>query len=178
MSEQKKDTLHQTQAKYKPTLEDMIHKCLDGEIKQAVTEFLEFCKVNKISCPWGATNLWHLKTKGKRIGDIRLGGIPVGRINYEKNTWYVYVYNDVNSSIYREFIHNENLTEIIWKNVKKCEGCLTSCAPGQTTTILDKDFNNVCICYKIRFKNPDTESQECMKKLLEFRKELIVTGKV
>ena len=180
MPKQKVKTLHQKQSKEKPSLEDFTESFLSGELKQAVTDYIAYCKENKISYPWGASNNWYLKFKGKRIGHLRLriAGMKTGRVDVKKDAWVLSLSINVNAPIYKEFIEREGFTKIVWKNVKRCEGCLTTCSPGRTMTILDKDFNSVCIGgWGIWFKNPDAETLDCFKKLTDFQKDIITESK-
>ena len=180
MLEQKQETLHQKQSKEKPSLEVFVESNLNGELKQAVIDFMAYCKENKISYPWGASNNWYLKFKGKRIGHLRLriAGMNTGRVDIKKDAWILSLSINVNSPIYKEFIEREGFTEIIWENVKRCEGCLTTCAPGRTMTILEKDFDSVCIGgWGIWFINPNAKTLDCFRKLMDFQKSIIISEK-
>ena len=176
MSEHEKSTQFSAQKETRPKIDGFIEKLTDDEMKNNVLNLIEYCKTNKFSLAWGATNKWFIRFKNKTIGTIRLGGMQVGRKYLDENTWEVSASMDINSAIYKEYSEKEDLTKIIWQNVKRCDGCLTSCAPGHTITVLGKEFSNVC-GYGICYTNPDTATLNCIKKLLELRKELIIENK-
>jgi len=164
ISDVKNDSPHQTQMKQRPKITDMIEALPEDEKKQAILAFVEYCAANRMTVQWGATNAWYIGRKGKRAGRISIGGNAA----LQDYSWYVTIADlNVFDPIHINFIENENLTELIWKNVKYCEGCLKTCAPGTDRKILGKMFSNVCVG-AIRFKNPDTETLNGIKKILEF----------
>jgi hypothetical protein len=142
-------------------------------------DFVEYCKANEMPARKGGN--FNFKSKGMATVRFRYKGGGNKNIVYKNNSCYIDVAFDVGNPEYENFVINENLSEVVWKNVKYCEGCLTTCAPGRDRTILGKTLNNVCV-YKtdkfLRFINPDVESLHCIKKLLEFRKGLVSAGKV
>jgi len=71
----------------------------------------------------------------------------------------------------------ESLKEFAQANVKKCDNH-QECdheAKGATKTIFGKEFDNLCSS-EIQFFNPDAESFEKIKKLMEYWK-LIISAK-
>lgn len=177
MSEQIKNSLYEEQKKTKPKIEDMLTKHFDSNTKQMIFGFLEYCKSTKLSYPWGAGNKWAIKHKGKRIGDISLRIIDMdnNQIQIENNEWIVYIYMEINSPQFNDFLEKENLKEIVWENVKRCQRCLTTCAPGSTKTIFGKEFQNVCVS-NTWFKNPNTEALCCIKKILNYYRDSVASG--
>ena len=170
MSDFKKETIIQEQARIKPKIEEIIPEHLDGEVKQSLYELLEFCRTNRIRYPWSATNIWKLQLKGKTIGMIYIGKYPCQRGNITKNFWYTHINIE---PIFNEFIIKENLTEIIHKNVIPCAHGQKSCNPGKSV-IFGKEFHGA---HGILYKNPDAESLDCMKKLLQFKVNFIIKEK-
>jgi hypothetical protein len=181
MTEQKEETLHQKQSKNKPELLDSIEELLEGNIKQTVLNFVEYCKTNKMSIRWGTTNKWYIYLKGKHIASIstRFKGMHNGNIGTkvavnENSSIISLLYLDAESPEFESFI-KKNLSETIWKNIKHCEGCLTTCAPGRDKIIVGKPFKNMCLG-GTWYINPDTESLDCIIKLMELRKNGITSG--
>ena len=163
MSEQTKESIVQQQAKARPKIEDIIPQYFDGEAKQSLTEFLEYCRANKITTPWSATNRWKIKLKSEGIGMIYIGKSPclAGGENFEKNTWYIHV------NMESEYAEKENLSELIHRNILPCQRGRKNC--NDTMRILGKEIEGACPESGRRFANPDAETLACIKKWLEFK---------
>ena len=166
MSEQKKETIVQIQARTKPKIEEIIPEYLDGESKQSLIDLLEFCYANGIKIKWAATNRWGFVFKSVGIGMIYIGKSPCmpktpnGGV-FEKNKWYTAVHLET------EVVEKENLAEVIYRNVLPCVRGPKACC--DTVTILGKEFENRCPESGSRFANPDAETLGCIKKLLEYK---------
>jgi len=188
MPEQKK-TPRQTQEEKHLALLGVIEECLadKGDIKQNAFDLAEYCNMGKMTIrnanPINYNN-WNMFFKGNWMGAVRFRhkGDRIGqsKVYREENSCCIDVVFGVGNPEYENFAIAENLSEVIWRNVKFCEGCLSTCAPGRDMTVLGKTLHNVC-GYKtegyLRFINPDAESLHCIKKLLEFRKGLISAWK-
>ena len=160
MSEEKKESIIKEQARTKPKIEEIIPEYLNGESRQSLVDLLEFCRANGIKYSWSATNIWKLQLKGKTIGMIYVGKYPCQRDIITKNWWCTHI------PVFEEVIIKENLTEVIHRNVLPCAHGNKSCGSGKTETIFGKEFHGV---HGVLFKNPDTETLDCIQKLLEYR---------
>lgn len=186
MSEKIKKTLQQRREENYLALVSMLEKCVSSEVKQTLIDFLEYCKENKINFsnanPINYNN-WNMgfKGKGKGMGALRFRFTDGHTTLNEKNYCYIDVTLDLRNSEIENFVINENLTEVVWKNVKRCEGCLSTCSPGKDMTLFGKTLNNICGYNAdkfLRFRNPNAESLYYIKKIMEFRKELLFAEKV
>jgi hypothetical protein len=63
---------------------------------------------------------------------------------------------------------DEHTKEIAWKHVNICASC-GDCSPGKRKVIFGKEFDNVCNA-DMAFYCPDAKTLECVKKLLQMRK--------
>jgi len=187
MSEQKGKTLQQRRDEKHLILLSAIEEFLaeKSDVRQTALDFVEYCKANKMTFrnanPINYYN-WNVYFKGEGMAAIRFRYKGVWKSNvYNENFCYVVVNFDLYNLEHEKFVINENLCEVVWEHVKRCEGCLTTCAPGKDITLFGRTLNNVCIPEggkNLRFINPDAESLHCIKKLMEFRKGLISAGKV
>ena len=180
MSEEKvKKTMQQKREENRLEFFNSIEKCLTGDVKQTVLDFVEYCEANEM--PLLKDGNFRFKSKGVATIRFRYKGGRIGQsqVYREENSCYIDITFFVGNPEYENFAINENLSETVWKNVKYCESCLSTCSPGRDMTLLGKTLNNVC-GYKtntfLRFINPNAESLHCIKKLLEFRKERISAG--
>ena len=154
------ETIIQEQARLKPKIEEIIPEYLEVESRQSLEELLDFCRANGIKCTWSATNIWKLSLKSKTAGMIYIGKFPCQKADIAKNWWCMHI------PMFEEVILNENLTEVIHRNVLPCAHGQKSCGPGKTMTIFGKEFHGV---HGVLFKNPDAETLSCIQKLLAFR---------
>ena len=163
MSE-KNESLAKQQAKTKPTPEDIIALNLTGNNQQNALVFLEYCKTKKISYPWSSTNRWNMKSKGKSIGWIDIGGERKWNAD---GSWYI----DLDMRELRQHenaIENAGLSEFVKTHIKKCNGC-AGCAPGGKVTLFGEEFQNVCHGGQLYICNPDTDTLENIQKLIDMR---------
>jgi len=181
MSEQKNETLHQKQTNGRHDLSNFVEGILDGGIKQTLLDFIEYCKANKMSIRLSSGYLWGVHFKGKRVAtiEITVKGMCRGQHTHEDNSWIISVcYLNVESPEFENFTKNENLSDIIWQNISYCKGCLKTCvanqAPGLDKKIAGKMFHKVSVCGYIKFKNPAAERLDCVKKLMELRRNKII----
>jgi hypothetical protein len=156
-------------------IEDFINEVLTGDIQKNALEFIACLRVNGMLFErvnkgyWEDKLYWYINYKGKSVCFILING-------YEKGHWTIWSDDDRDSNWFRDFPLDEKMKEIAWKNVDICENC-GSCGGGTNKTIFGKDFNNVC-CTVMRFTNPDVETLECMKKMVEIRKNDILINRV
>jgi len=68
------------------------------------------------------------------------------------------------------------MKEIAWENVNKCDNCGNGCTPGTNKAIFGKRFDGVCGA-SMAFYIPQGETMECIKILLEIRKQTINAAK-
>ena len=187
MSEQKGKTTQQRQEENHLNIVNTLDTCVTGEVRQTVIDFLEYCKENKMTFrnanPINYFN-WNLHFKGNGIGTLRFrhkgGRIGQSQRYREENYCYITVGIDLRNPEVENFVINENLSEVVWTNVKYCEGCLSTCSPGRDMTLFGKTLNNVCgynTDKYLQFINPNPESLKYIKNLLEFRKERIFAEK-
>jgi len=164
----------------RPTLSDFIEGKLDGSAKQSLLDFIEYCKANKMPIRLSSGYLWGVYYKGKRVAtiEITVKGVRRGQYTHKDDSWIIGVsYVNFESNEIENLIKNENLSETICANITYCKGCLKGCVGNQsqgiTRKIAGKVFNKVCLS-GVGFKNPDVEALDCVKKLMEIRKNHIL----
>ena len=65
------------------------------------------------------------------------------------------------------------MKEIAWKHVDICGNCGGCKNPGgNRKTIFGKEFDNICVT-PMRFDNPNAETIECVKKLIDIRRDFL-----
>lgn len=113
---------------------------------------------------WEDKLYWVISYKSERVCYILINGSGTE----EKFAPWTIWSDDSNSNWFANFPLDEHMKEIAWKNVDFCANC-GSCPGGARKTIFGKEFNNVCRT-TMRFINPDVEALECVKKMVEIRK--------
>jgi len=157
-------SLAKQQAKTKPTPEEIIASSLTGINSQHACNFLKMCKANKVSYPWSSTNRWNMKSKGKSIGWIDIGGERKGNKN---GSWYIEI--DMRElRQYEDTIVKEDLSDFVIKHIKTCISC-ASCTPGVNIKLFGNELQNICYGIPLYFCDPNANTIENIIKLINMR---------
>ena len=65
---------------------------------------------------------------------------------------------------------DEKFVKAVHDNVAPCINCGGECPKGMDMTIFGKKFSNTCFQFPIQFENPDIDTLEYIKKLIEYWK--------
>jgi len=149
----------------KPKIDDVINDVLIDEKRKNALAFVAYLRANKMNPGWAATNTWTLKHKGKLMLTIRLTGADyfTHRKTIESDSWLISPPFD-RTSDYND-VPIDGFKETVWANVNYCAGCI-KCRPGNTYTLIGKQFNSVCNSMVV-FVNPGADEIECVKQLME-----------
>jgi len=145
-------------------IDDVVPLYFDGESIQNIIAFLRFCKKNIITTPWSATNRWKIQFKGKRLGMIYIGKSPCepGREGFVENEWYIHIDNGLAA------VKMDNLVEIAQRNILPCQRkAIKPCFESNVVAVLGREHKDICPSSGKRFRNPDTETLDCVKRSLE-----------
>jgi len=146
-------------------IEDFINETLTGDAQKNALEFATFLQENEIATPDGE-GYWELNYKDKEVCILFINGeadIP--------GPWTIWSDESEYGEL-ADFSIDEKTKEIAWKFANKCGSCGQDCSPGKTKTIFGKEFENICGS-TFMFTNPDAETLEGVKKLVEMRKHVI-----
>lgn len=154
------------QQKAKPKIDEIVTGILHEERLENALDLIWFIKENKISLRWSSTNCWQLYYKSKRIGIIRMTEKAYPMYVMEANSWLFSPWDSYD--VIDNFANDENAKNIIWNNVRLCSNC-ASCGPGSEREVLGRLFEKTCHAW-LNMVNPDKETVECIKRMLEIRK--------
>jgi len=143
-----------------PILENEIRNILSGDALVNALNFAEYLKANDMQY---TGNHCEIHYKGKCACYIYLDASCT--VHGPWTIWTEGKYTNEHKSIPLD----EHMKKIVWTNISTCLNCGNSCSPGHCETIFGKDFKNVCNAI-LRFSNPDAETLECVKKLVEMRR--------
>ena len=148
-------------------IEDVFAEVLTGDVLKNALDFAEFLSTNGII--QADQHAMHYKDKCVCYLATR----------DERHSWSVWTEGDY-SREHKVFPIDERTKEIAWANVMKCGNCDgAACSPGKTKIIFGKEFANICNADNVNmtfvFTNPDTETLDCVKKLILMRKNIIVS---
>ena len=170
-------SLAEQQQKTKPKIEDVIVKILDGERQQSALEFVAYLREQKLNPRWTATNAWWVKYKGKNLFSIRLHGNHGAKVYYglEPGSWHTAHWLDMylaanSPEQFDDLVNCDSFKEFLWSNMHPCKHCLC-CKPGLSGVYFGKVFSSTC---GVRIENSDAEGLEHTKKLIEYKKKVIV----
>jgi len=154
----------------KITIEDYIIEYLDGELQEKALEFLTYINENQFPLKMPGYTQRYAKFS---FNEYYLGWIGVP----EKNKWYVEIFN------FSNFVgldgEDEEFIATVHKHINPCShSCCGSCPePCQIAkegmTVFGKKFCNVCFQHTHGFENPDDKTIGYIKKLIEYRKNVV-----
>ena len=153
----------------KPKIEDVMSDVLSGDTLENALNLIAYLRENRINPQWSATNVWKISHKGFSVCFLRLYGSAEYH-NLAAGTWHIVPF----IGDYEASSLSDELKEIVWANKKTCSPC------GRCALKLDKVFGREYdyACEKsIVFTNPDPKDVECIKKLIELRRNAINDGK-
>lgn len=101
--------------------------------------------------------------------------IAIKNPDEKENRWTVWS-DDIHSNWLGENQLEEELKQIAWSHVDTCKNC-GSCGGGKPKMIFGKEFSEVCGC-TFRIDNPGTGDFRFMKKMVEIRKNEILSSTV
>lgn len=150
---------------------DLIGDSLNGEVFKIASGFFDYLIKSDFQFErgkgyWENKLYWMIKYKNEYVCFVLLNG---GEDKTEPCGWVVWS-DDSGSDWFNSSTLDEHTKEIAWKHVDICRNCNGCKKPGGIhKTIFGRVFDNVCIT-TFRFDNPDGETTECVKKLMELRK--------
>ena len=170
MPEKNTDSLWKKQKAARPKIQDAIRDFLEGEKLENALSLLSFLEKIKLSNTWISTNNWKIMYKGKEVCYI---GLTRNAAKKELCSWGVNP--KFGPTKYSEgLMDNERFKEIVWANVVHCKQCgIGHCDGGVPITLCGKEFKPVCYHVWISFSNPESETLDCIKKIIEIRKKNI-----
>ena len=155
-------------------IENVISVVLNDEAQKNAFDFVKFLQVNDMEFErgrgyWEDKPYWMIKYKGEYVCFVFIHGSPAKYID-EPEGWIIWS-DDSDSNCYEGALIDDLMKKIAWQNVDICGKCSpgSPCFGGSRKTIFGKEFDNVCRT-TFRFDNPDSETVECAKKLVEIRK--------
>ena len=101
---------------------------------------------------------WNAKFKNEIVFFFRIGGFQ------DEPNWLAWSADD-----YSNAEIDEKFKKIAWENICTCGNCGGDCTPGRRAVIFGKEFDKCCTS-SLMFINPNGESLECLKKLIDIRK--------
>jgi len=149
--------------------EKAVISILNGETRENLLDFARYLRFLGMMVS-GNSDDGQVIFKDKKVCDFHFSGNFCGY----PAPWTVWMTGDYGTET-ESIPNNERLMEIVWANVHFCENCGGSshwCGSGKRRKIFGRDFENLCVS-PIVFNGSDFETVECMKKLVEMRKNAI-----
>ena len=153
----------------KPEIEDVIGDVLTGGTLKNALNFIAYLRENKINPQWSATNVWKISYKTFSVCFIRLYG-AADYHSLKPNSWHIIPF----IGEYEDSSLSDELKEIVWANKHTCSSCGKCALP--INKVFGKEYDYACE-KSILFTNPDAKTIECVKKLIELRRDAIREGK-
>jgi len=140
------------------TFEKMIRKHLKGDMKEAALQFAAYLNENGLTPKqWFNQDLWRVPYENHYLCGIKLF----------RDGWTFWFWSgDYSGDTGEEF------TKFVQENVTACVDCVGEdhCKKGKDTAFFGKEFARTCIQFPLQIANPDVDTLEQIKQLLEFWK--------
>jgi hypothetical protein len=158
MSEKNNTSLDKEQTESGPQIEGEILELLDGDLKKTALGFVSYLSANQMTpLQWFGPNYWRIPYEKNY-----LCGIVVN-----KNRWRFWFFLGNYSG---EF--EEGFIKAVQDSVRPCVSCTDDCPKGKNTMVFGKEFLNICFQFPVQFENPNDNTLEYIKELIEYWKEV------
>ena len=142
------------------TIEKAIRRHLKSEMREAALEFTAYLDENNLTPKqWFNQDFWRIPYKEYYLCGIHL----------DKNRWRFWFWSGEYSG---EF--EESFIKVVHDHVGCCISChgdnTDICPKGKDQTVFGKEFADACIQFTVQFENPDGDTLERIKQLLEYWK--------
>ena len=161
-------------------IENVINERLIGDARKNALEFIAYLRENEIQLEREVGGYWDDKFYYGAIFNNNF--VCFILISNEEKTdpesWTVWS-DDSGSRWFEDYLLDERLKEVAWKNVDVCGNETdTACGGcpsigGQPKTVFGKLFNNTCGT-TFRFNNPSGIEIDCLMELMNIRKKDIL----
>ena len=149
----------------KSRMEDVICNVLNDDVLKGILEFIAYLRENKMNPVRASASSWKIYYKQCLVCTLRLG---LDAKTLEINP----IINE-----YKHDVLSDELKEIVWRNYKSHCGDKCHTCSYKLKTIFGRKYDYAC-GYSVSFINPNASEIECIKKLLEMRRNVIQNGKL
>lgn len=157
------------------TIEEAVRQELTGDDQRKTLDFVSFLRSNDMEFIrgdgyWANQHYWYVRYMGEDVCYTLVNGT-----GDEKDSAPLAVWSETSDSSdgawYESCPLDEHTRAIAWSNVDYCAKCTPGslCYGGMRKTVFGREFNGVCRC-TFRFDKPDDSELECIKRLIEIRK--------
>jgi len=143
------------------TFQQAITEILIGETQKNALDFAAFLNANDMGTGDDGSN-GTVTYNGEVLAYMHMDGKPE-----MPGPWTIWP--SVTGTVPEDFVFDEAMKEIAWKNVNICGKCGGDCAPGSRKTVYGKEFDNVCGAI-LAFTDPTADELACVKRVLEMIK--------
>ena len=153
---------NQEQKKIKPKIEEIAPEYLEGDKLKNVLDFVAWLRAGRMT-----------PTFGSRSSEGISYTTRVCYIKLYNDSWYIWPAGKKGAYV-NDFLACEELKEIVGASLAPCKPCGHQCNSGLgfVKTVCGKEFEKICGCCPIRFHNPDAETLETIKKVIENRNKI------
>ena len=144
-------------------IEDVANATLKGDMQRNVLDFVDYLRANDVMLDDSKNYFWNAVYKDKGLCVINIS------VSDEYGMCFDTFINNLpiawkNSSDSAKI--DERTKEIILANLRPHDPtCHGKCSPGSNKVIFGKIFDNLCSSF-LGIYNPDTETVDCMKKII------------
>lgn len=153
----------------KPEIEDVLGTVLPSDALKNALNLIAFLRENKLKPAWSATNVWKVTYKTYTVCFLRVYGAAEYH-GLQEGTWHVIPF----IGEYEASALSDECKEIVWEKKRTCENC--GICSLQLGHVFGREYDHACE-KSIVFTNPDARDVECIKRLIELRRNAVKDGK-
>ena len=145
--------------KIKPKIEEAVSQYLDGDNLKNILDFVAWLRAGRMTPTFGS----------KSSGGINY----TTRVCYIKiyvGEWYIWPAGKKGAYV-NDFLDCEELKETVAASLAPCKPCGHRCNSGSgfVKTVCGREYEKICGCCPVRFRNPEAKTLKIIKKVIEAR---------
>lgn len=154
----------------KQKIENHINEVLAGNAQKLALDFVTYLRAQEMQFERSTTDYWkdklywYIKYQNEFVGFILINGYGSVGDKTEPEGW-IFWSDNYNSNLFADFPLDECTKETAFEHID-----FGICGGGITVKLFGKEFSPVCNGTTFRFNNPESEALECVKKLVEIKK--------
>ena len=139
-----------------PKFENEIRELLDGDLMERALVFAKYLNENGLTPRlWFGPTYWRVPYETNYLCGIKL----------DKGLWRFWFFQgDYGGEL------DEGIKDTVREKVGTCTECSGDCKPVPSMTVFGKEFSDVCCNFPIQFENPDENTVEEIKGLMDYWK--------
>ena len=143
-------------------IEEEIHTVLDPVFREDALAFISYLRKSGMKPhQWFGPGFWIVPGENRNLFGIHFYGLKPQSTGTGWVLWF-FASNYANTE-------NEELIQLVFDHVGHCIKCSAACeVQGVDMNFFGRAYTNICYQFPVRFNNPDSETLQKVKLLIDF----------